>query len=488
MMNRSRPVRAYALLCLALAGCAENPAGVSGSEALDAPQELVLGADARSEIFSDLRQSVVALADGGFAAVWERGGPEPRDVLMQWLDGEGRPRLETHGRVVAGEAVEEDDAVIAADPAGGAFVAFKRQGPQLERRLLVQRYDADAHPRWPAAAPVAEMPARESQSNPFLVPDGKGGVFVCFEAGRFVGPSGLRCQRLDASGAPVWAAYGQEVGARPGRPVIPRGVLDGEGGLLIFWRNNGRAGESDTLLVEGQRFSASGARLWGEEARVVRRTALPGGVSWDSGFFGVVSDGAGGAVVSCEDAVRASSDRTSVFAQRVRADGTLAWGEGVVVAAGGHHIQEATIAAGEGRALVAVRERLSGTRSRLVLHLLGPDGRKRWPAEGVEVSDPSAPGAAFALYGVFDAGIVRLVWTQASPDLFESDVMMARFDLEGRRLDPAPLALTRAPAGQYTRGAAYSAVSRRLFAVWHDERARTGPGHMDVWGAHIRGH
>src|SRR5687768_9867158 len=116
MMNRSRPARAKALLCVALAGCAENPAGASG--ALDAPQEVVLGADARSEIFSDLRQSVVALANGGFAAVWERGGPEPRDVLMQWLDGDGRPRLETHGRVVAGEAVEEDEPVIAADPEG----------------------------------------------------------------------------------------------------------------------------------------------------------------------------------------------------------------------------------------------------------------------------------------------------------------------------------------------------------------------------------
>ncbi len=464
--------------------------------ALSAPhgatvREIRFGASPRNEDFNELGQSVAPLANGGFVSVWNDQTTHGPDVLMQWLTGEGGvlSPLWPGGRVVASEVVAEVDPVTVGDPLGGAFVAWVRfASDQGSSRLLVQRYDASGTALWSTGADVAT--AGLYQSQPTLVPDGSGGLFVCYQAFPSSGSNfDIVCQRLDADGAALWGEAGLAAGGEPGWRVLPKAVADAADGLLVFWRNqrDGGDGIDEMMLMEGQHFSAGGAKMWGENGLLVRTTNLAETNSHSFGFYDVQADGAGGAVIGFNDWSGTSTPDLDVFAQRVAADGTLLWGDagsGVLVAGDGAHIQhENTVALPDGGAVITGYEDVSSTQSRLWIYRIGPDGSHLWP-NAVLLHEPTATALDYGVYGAFADGLVQLVWThQTQVATLEMDVQLARFSLSGERYDGlAGLTLSSAPDAQFTRGLALSPASLRAVATWDDRRSGSWDD-LDTYGA-----
>ena len=144
-------------------------------------------------------------------------------------------------------------------------------------------------------------------------------------------PIEILAQHLDPNGQPMWAAGGVLV-TNPwtGYQASPRAVSDGAGGVIVVWLD-GRAGFcSPSFLADcdiyGQRLNSSGALLWGSAGAPVATAANNQGV----GGMGIVSDGAGGAIVAFQDnrintTTQSGSGGYTVYAQRMNSNGSPVW-------------------------------------------------------------------------------------------------------------------------------------------------------------------
>jgi hypothetical protein len=487
------PRGTVATLALALGACGSESMGPS-TQAPSGPavQPVSIAASAQDEACSPLRQSVTALPGGGFAAAWDSGALDAGDVGVQLLREDGSPILPANGITLGLASYDEGDAVVAPHPTSGAFVAFRRKYSDFATQIVVASIDGAGQRRWGHDGVVAAAPlAGEVQHNPQLVPDASGGVYVCFQTLIFsalANPVGIRCQHIVAAGFPTWDRYGIVASSRPGVRVVPRAVSDGAGGLLVFWRNQRDANRpQDLMLMEGQRIGADGRVLWGSDGLILRRTNITPSRGHGFGFLDAVPDGRGGAVIGFDDWSAPGAPDFDVFAQRVDANGTTLWGDGVRVAGGPlAQFHEATVAAPDGGAFVAVRESVTSSETRLQLYRLGPDGRHAWPASGTLLS--GAPlGYNQNAVGGFESGTLWMTWSrQPGPNTIAYDVRMARFALDGTRRDGAEGAMVSDSTGaaQFVRAAAVQ--SGRLLVVWDDLRRSRTFSDGDVSGAVVR--
>jgi hypothetical protein len=147
-------------------------------------------------------------------------------------------------------------------------------------------------------------------------------------------------------------------------------VSDGEGGMIIGWREIDVAG-FDMFTA---RFDALGNKIWGP----VSVCAAPG---VQSGMR-MAADGLGGALFSWQD--YRSGAAIDIYAQRVDADGAVLWTvDGVAVAATGDDQANARIAPdGEGGAVIAWVDFRNGNWDIFCQHL-NPSGGNIFVANGV---------------------------------------------------------------------------------------------------------
>lgn len=424
-------------------------------------EERTFASGTADQRLSQLQQSVAALPGGGFAFTWIEGRTPECRVRLQLLDRHGRA-LSPEPLLVSAAGSDCTGASVVAHEDDEVPVAFASS----DRDVLLQRFDRSGTPLWPEPGVVAAVrPAGvwEYLLDPYLVAGAAGDVYVGFH--RAGSGWEIACQRLDGSGGRLWGDRGVTLHPTGDEIVsMPRGVSDGAGGALFFWRNQ-RAyfggGDPGPMLMEGQRLDPLGRRLWGDAAKVVRETKLASGNGFTYRFFQVVSDGSGGAIVGFDDAF---SPEAVVRAQRVSSGGELLWGDGTVISSGFDRRQhDQTIAAGDGGAFFALFESIDEAHGRVLLYRLGAAGEHLWSPSGTPLP---APGALdHSLTGSWDAGRLRATWTrQTAP--YESDVWHAVFDGEGAALGSE--ALTAAAGAQYARDLAHSSSFGGLLALWDD--------------------
>ncbi len=197
------------------------------------------------------------------------------------------------------------------DGAGGAFIAWhdSRSGGY---DVYVQRVGPDGTPLWTPNG-VLVCNAASDQANTALVSDGAGGVIVVWHDFRTGGASAwdIYAQRLNASGVAQWFTNGLLINGASVNQVNPVAVSDGAGGAIVAWTDN-RNGTND---LYAQRISGAGVLQWNPIG--VGITLASG----DQGLPDLVSDGAGGAIVTWKEA-----STGYIAIQRVTAAGTTLWG------------------------------------------------------------------------------------------------------------------------------------------------------------------
>lgn len=255
---------------------------------------------------------------GGAVVAWIDRRTRVGNVYVQRIAWDGRPIWPEGGIPVSGQASFQYEPSVAADGAGGAFIAW---GDAREPFLAVyaQRMGADGLPRWlEGGVRVAAQPARGA----VIVSDGADGAYVAWKDLRAVWleePNGQRSDiyaaRLDSEGHPLWADGGVPVteGAPASTCKIEPGLEpsevtlapDGSGGLLFAWMD-GRSG--DGWDVYAQRLGRDGERRWGTAGVPVVEA------SGDQLAPVVVADGSDGALFAWGD-LRAG--QSEIFVQRL---------------------------------------------------------------------------------------------------------------------------------------------------------------------------
>src|SRR5262245_22429953 len=90
------------------------------------------------------------------------------------------------------------------DGAGGTIVAWEEFRSATSYDIYAQKLNAAGATQWTAAG-VAVCAAADFQQSPQLVSDGAGGAIVTWLDSRS-GAAHVYAQRVDAAGAPQWAA------------------------------------------------------------------------------------------------------------------------------------------------------------------------------------------------------------------------------------------------------------------------------------------
>jgi len=398
--------------------------------------EVSIATSAQDESFGELRQVVAALTNGNYAVVWTEGSFPVTTTRMQLVSPEGQMLLGPDGIALVGRGGgDEGDPVVVANHDGGGFVAL-----MLDSRVRVQRFDGRGSLLWPGKAGTQAMRDAESvyHATPHLTADGAGGVYVCASRGGTA--EGIKCQHIDKSGRRMWRNAGLAAGGQAGWRILPRAVAGADGSLMVFWRNQGDPFDAvdQGMRIEGQRFTPGGTRAWGPDGLTVRETNLAD--SNHHGFqpFDVIPDGEGGAIVVFNDWLNFARPNLDVGAQRVRADGRLLWGAVAKVASSKRHHQLSAIVATLDGGVVALAEEYGNatSRNKLRAYRLGANGKPAWPRRGLVVSDPRNRGLNYNTQAFLDDGIASFAWTeQSTPATLEMDIKMARYRLDGTRLD-----------------------------------------------------
>ena len=126
----------------------------------------------------------------------------------------------------------------------------------------------------------------------------------------------LYAQRVTSAGQVAWATNGIVVCNAVGDQVHPRLVSDGAGGMIVTWEDH-RAGNAD---VYAQHVKSTGVvdAAWPANGRLLCTA------TGDQDTPESCTDGAGGAIVTWWD-TRLGAGNTDIYAQRVTAAGTIAW-------------------------------------------------------------------------------------------------------------------------------------------------------------------
>ena len=205
---------------------------------------------------------------------------------------------------------------IASDSLGGSIMVWQddRSG---NGDIYAQRIDAGGAPLWTVDG-VVVCTASGTQSDPVIISDGAGGAIIMWQDRRWGGYD-IYAQRIDASGTPLWTADGVAVCTAANSQWFLQITSDGAGGAIVTWEDF-RSGNND---IYAQRIDASGAPLWTADGVAVCTAAQT------QSNPELISDGAGGAIVTWRDRRSGSYD---IYAQRIDAGGTPLWtADGVAV-------------------------------------------------------------------------------------------------------------------------------------------------------------
>lgn len=306
--------------------------------------------------------------------------------------------------------------------------------------------------------PVAVVTGQQEFTAPHFLSDGAGGVFAAW-ADKRSGDYDIFAQRLDASGTALWPANGVVVASVTKDQRYPQLVTDGAGGFIAGWEDKRDSGGSK-FDVYAQRINASGSALWTANGVLVK------GDTDASKKPVLVSDGSGGALVFWDEG------GTSVFGQRLNANGALLWiASGVVVAeTTGEQFSPVPVADGAGGAFVVFGDNRGGTDDLYAQHVKA-DGTSVWVANGVPVvavtDTQDAPQVALDGSG----GIVVLwrdgrnsattgndLYTQRLDSAAATQWVSGGLPMVTATADQTPFGLLRTPTGDY-------------ITAWNDSRS-----------------
>jgi hypothetical protein len=214
--------------------------------------------------------------------------------------------------------VNGDYPQIVSDGAGGAIVAWIGWSSR-NSRLYGQRVDASGSIQWTSNGVTLCPWYRVGSYHIISDPDG-GAIITWCQSYNDEEEIQIYAQRVDALGTVLWTANGVAVCAAVGIQQSPTITFDGSGGAIITWLD--RRDESNYNIF-AQRVDASGAVRWNTNG-----IALCTEAQYQQ-FPAIVSDGAGGAIVTWEDF---RSGNWDVYGQRVDSSGAIQWGaNGIVI-------------------------------------------------------------------------------------------------------------------------------------------------------------
>jgi hypothetical protein len=387
---------AFALaVVLAAAAALPSPAAAGAVWAFDGiPLTRAPGAQSAPLLVSD--------SAGGAVALWRDDRVRTGDVAVQRVSAAGALLGPGDGTLVSAGPLPCFGAAVVADGEGGAFAAWPVATDAASCGLLV-RHVLDHGALDPAGPDPFD--AGHAVAMPRMLRSASGDLFVAWpHDSSNVFSAHLARLTPELARSAGWPAEGAALD-RGSRSEVPVAVAsDTSGGVFVLCA--GYAGDVEDLVLHHVAASGGAAAGFPDSGVIVRRGA---GQSTD---YALVSDGAGGAIVSWWDNSHGAGN-ADIFAQRIAGAGAVApgWPSGgvVVCAASGDQANPAMVADGAGGAVIVWQD--LGPYDLFAQRLTAAGQRvSGWAADGVAVC--TAPGIQFLHVVAPDgAGGVFVAWS-----------------------------------------------------------------------------
>ena len=255
---------------------------------------------------------------GGAIVVWQDGrhGAGNYDIYAQRVDGDGNLLWAPAGVPVCVAANNQINPTIAADGAGGVYIAWQDYRKGTEYDIYVQHLTANgtifADPHWTTDG-LGVCVAANSQFYPVVTGDGAGGAFVAWQDFRTGTDNHIFAQHLSAQGviAAGWPADGTPVCQAQFSQYYPVVARDGGSGLFLAWQDY-RDGTTNHIYAQ---HLTAGNTGWIANG-VAISTAINGQFAPQ-----IAADGGGGAFITWYDSRSGSTN--DIYMHEVSGAGVL---------------------------------------------------------------------------------------------------------------------------------------------------------------------
>jgi len=247
-------------------------------------------------------------ASGGAIVVWQDERNSSFELYCRRVNSAGTALWTADGIRLCAASGNEVDPRIISDGAGGAFVAWIDYRAGSHTDIYAQHVDSLGVIAWTNNG-AAVCTAAGNQGGVDLSRDDGGGAILTWIDQRS-SPNAVYAQRLNSLGVAQWQTDGV--------PVVSTGasglriVADGSGGAIIAY------GVSSDIFA--RRINSAGTLQWATPTNLCNATG-------SRNLSAILSDASGGAIVAWEDLRSGNRD---VYAARVRSDSLALWSAGGV--------------------------------------------------------------------------------------------------------------------------------------------------------------
>jgi hypothetical protein len=345
------------------------------------------------------------------------------DIKVQKLNANGVKQWTSPGVSLQFNTVNTGEISIVPDGTGGAVMAFGGNGD-----IYVQRVDQNGNPVWNGGLPLQICNALNSQIDPVVVNAGDGNfIFTWTDFRNNASVSDLYAQKVSLAGSIGWQANGVIVNLAAEDQDLPQAIPDGAGGVFVCWRDF-RSGSNFDIYA--QRLNSSGVRQWtGLDGLLSGRLIC--NASGNQNLPLMVSDGSGGIIISWQDFRNGNVNSTDIYTQRVNATGVVQWTANGVQLCNtvSEEIIESFVFTGDGAVVSWVGFPLGGTAAdyNLFAQKVDLSGNPVWAANGVSVCSLNGRqnNSRLAADGSNSAIIV---WTDAREGTFLARIYAQRLN------------------------------------------------------------
>ena len=406
---------------------------------------------------------------GGAIITWYDGRSGNYDIYAQRVNSSGEVLWTTDGISICTAEGWQQAPQLVSDGAGGAIITWmdERSG---NWDIYAQRVDSSGAVLWTTDG-VPICTAEYYQYSSEFVSDGAGGAIITWDDSRSGNHYDIYAQHVDSSGAVLWTTDGIPIyTADPGDLTVPKLVSDGAGGAIITWRGVGGAGRP--WKIYAQRVNPSGSVLWTTDGVPICTAA---GFQW---YPQLVSDGAGGAIITWGDDRMGPGNR-GIYAQRVDSSGAVLWttdGIPICTAAAGNQAAPELVSDGAGGTIITWKDERSGSWPELDIYAqrVNASGEVLWITDGVPIS--TAAGGQGSPKLISDsAGGAIITWNDGRSG--DSDIYAQNVNVDGtlgvwQPYDPEPIQLVE-NGSAYTDYLNAGYYQKYKFAVTADGRQYT---------------
>jgi len=225
------------------------------------PKGILLGAQ-HERVFAQFEQLALTTTKTGESFLaWQddRNGIQNQDIYLQKLDARGKPVWRSHGIPVCQAAGEQSFPVLIEDGVGGVILAWYDKRDGSSGSIFAQRIDSDGRFLW-ARDGVPVCQEMGGQNGLRMVTDGDEGAILCWVDFRNLSSTGfdLYAQRVRHDGSRAWVSNGIPVANFNGIQTNPTLLSDGQGGVYVVWQD----GRQELSSIFVQRINSTGLNVW----------------------------------------------------------------------------------------------------------------------------------------------------------------------------------------------------------------------------------